>query len=101
LGIRLPDPKVRPWAKEEDALLGTMRDEELAKRLGRSVMGIALRRQHAKVAKFGRVRTYWSVKEDRLLGTAPDEEIAKRLGRSQKSVTSRRFRLGIEKYGGG
>ena len=44
LGIAYENPSHRSWTPEEDALLNTMPDHELAKRIHRTVGAIRLRR---------------------------------------------------------
>ncbi len=66
----------RRWTKKDDALLGVMPDEQLAKRLGRSVLAVAVRRHLKRVS----TRRRWRPLDDKLLGTLPDGEIARRLG---------------------
>lgn len=42
LGLRIRDSKVRPWTSEEEALVGTKPDAEVARILGRSIFGHSL-----------------------------------------------------------
>jgi len=45
LGLRPPQrPGGRPWTGKEKALLGTMRDGELATRIGRTANAVTVRR---------------------------------------------------------
>jgi hypothetical protein len=41
--------KRRPWTPEEDALLGTAPDTELAARLGRHISTVCIRRQELSI----------------------------------------------------
>jgi len=76
-------------------LLGTMTDEQLAKKLNRPKMGISLRRQRLKIPIFGSLRPKWTPAADELFAKHSYVEIARRLGRTISSVQNRRFRLGI------
>jgi hypothetical protein len=98
LGILRPDPTHRPWTKQEDALLGTMTDAALLKRLHRTENGIQLRRTRRKIAKFDRVRRRWTAEDERLLGRMSDAKIAKRLECTIQAVSMRRYHLGIPPF---
>lgn len=93
LGIASPDPQARPWTNAEEALLGTMTDEELAKKLDRSKIGIGVRRQRLNVPIFAPLRQPWSAADDALFRKFSNGEIVRRLGRTLSSVQNRRFRL--------
>jgi hypothetical protein len=95
LGIALPEPKVRRWSKADDALLGTMRDEALAKKLNRPARAVSLRRQRHGIPVFAPLRQRWTPATDELFSRFPNAEIARRLGRTVSSVQNRRTRLGI------
>jgi hypothetical protein len=84
---------VRYWTKAEDVLLGTMSDEDLAKKLGRPKMGVSLRRQQFKIPVFAPQRVRWTPADDALFGRFSNEEIVRRLGRTILSVKGRRFRV--------
>ena len=83
------------WAAEEDELLGTMPDEELARHLHRSVAAVAMRRAQRLIPKFDSRQRRWTPQEDALLGKHPDQEVARTLGRPYKAVHKRRTLLGI------
>ena len=51
LGIHRPNPKFRPYTAEEDRLMGTMPDEELAKKLGRTFIAVRARREKLGIAQ--------------------------------------------------
>jgi len=95
----LPDPQVRRWTKAEDALLGTMRDEMLAKKLNRPKMGVLLRRQRLKIPICEPMRYKWTSATDKLFHQFPNAEIARRLGITPSAVQNRRFRLGVPSRG--
>ena len=94
LGIELPPP-VPLWRKDEDALLGTMRDDELGRRLQRTKTAVEVRRLRLKIPVYERMYPRWSAKEDRLLGKLMDEKVARRLGRTLSGVLNRRKFLRI------
>jgi hypothetical protein len=76
----------RPYTAEEDKLLGTMPDEDLARQLDRPPDGVAARRVKLGIDKFNAQRLAWTKEEDALLGIVPDEEIARALDRTINSV---------------
>jgi DNA-binding CsgD family transcriptional regulator len=82
----------KPWRAEDDAMLGTVSDQEIASRLGRSATSVKARRTRLGIASN---RHWWTPGQDVLLGKFPDEELARRLGRSIEAVRARRERLGI------
>ena len=82
------------WTKEEDALLGTMPDERLAKKLSRSVEAVRSRRHEKRIS----LRRTWRPEDDRLLGTRPDSQIARLVKWTTSSVSERRRRLGIPSF---
>ena len=89
--------KLRPWTREEEALLGTASDAEIGSRIGRMPATVAARRHkfHIPPAPVFR-EDAWSPEEDALLGAAKDEEIARRLNRPLGGVRGRRKKLGIK-----
>lgn len=72
-----------------------MPDAELAKRLGRSVVAVAIRRRLKRRPYVAAQRRFWTKRQIRLLGRYPDSEVARRLKRTRASVTSERRRLGV------
>ncbi|HZZ77570.1 MAG TPA: hypothetical protein VFE62_03570 [Gemmataceae bacterium] len=93
------------WSAEDDALLGTMLDREVSRRIGRSERAVVDRRRVLGVAPFTkrsapRGHANWSPAQDRLLGTMPDVELARKLRCSPMSVFYRRRKLGITRYRG-
>ena len=61
-----------PWTPEENALLGTMPDQKLARRLKRSYDAVAARRLHQGIPSFNPKRKLWRPEDDRILGTDID-----------------------------
>jgi hypothetical protein len=84
--------RARPdsWSPEEESLLGTLPDQELALRLKRSVTAVQVRRAILRRPKPNPAYRAWNPLEEKLLGTIPDNQLAIRLGRSKASVTARR-----------
>ena len=76
-------------------MLGTMRDQELANKLKRSVSSVRSRRNDNTNIRFIRTPKRWTSSELRLLGQLPDAEIARRSGRFLASVRNKRIQLGI------
>lgn len=93
LGIRIFQPKWRPWQPEEDKLLGTASDGAIGLRLGRDRGVVQKRRRELGIPPHG--DSPWTPKETAWLGTASDEEIARRLRRTATSVKNLRHRLRI------
>jgi hypothetical protein len=98
--LRIPPrwEKRRAWTANEDALLGTLPDAELAKKLNRSVSSVRSRRLHATKLRFLKTPQRWQPTEVRLLGRMPDRETARRTGRLLISVQRKRNKLGIPRY---
>ena len=88
----------RAWTATEDAVLGTMRDGELAKQLNRSLSSVRSRRNDKTSLRFINTPKRWTPSELRLLGRLPDTEIARRSGRFLASVRNKRVQLGIARY---
>ena len=82
----------KPWRAEDDALLGTVSDQEVARRLGRTTSCVKARRVRLGIASSYRRRP---PAEDGELGNVPDETPAQRLRRTVKAVQARREQLGI------
>ncbi|HTA30133.1 MAG TPA: hypothetical protein VK731_06595, partial [Candidatus Cybelea sp.] len=91
------DPKRCPWTHEEDALLGTAKDEDVAFRLKRTLEGVRQRRRKLgiKSPAFSSTCRRWTPEEDTLLGKMRDEEVAARTGLPLSGVLQRRLGKGI------
>jgi hypothetical protein len=87
------------WTAKDIALLGTVADEEVARRIGRTVEAVRQKREELDIPNPTSGR--WTAEEVALLGTMPDREVARRLGRSPQSVTQKRIKLGIANPFGG
>ena len=94
----MPHSKLRRWTAEEDALLGTERDEVIAASIGCLPSAVADRRRKLGVARSG-IRepraNVWKAEEISLLGTASDAEIARHIGRTIMAVKLRRQKLRV------
>jgi hypothetical protein len=88
----------RPWTPEEDALLGTMPDAELAERLGRSLNSVVVRRNRAGKRKPSKGAP-WSPEEVEAVRTLPPAEAAAKTGRSVGAVYQRSVLLGLSRRG--
>jgi hypothetical protein len=91
LGLRPPAEVL--WTAEELALLGTMPDEDVAARIGRTATGVRVKRSRCGIPN--PAGPWWTAEETALLGTLPGREVAQRLGRSLESVRQKRKKLGI------
>jgi hypothetical protein len=92
----LPRPGRQPWTSAEDKLLGTLKDVDLAQRLGRPLEAVKQRRRQLAIAPFcPAYLRRWTEAEERLLGTLPDARLAQKLKRSVETVRTRRAHKGI------
>ena len=103
-GTRPPAAGV-PWKAEEDALLGTMMDKNVAKRTGRTESAVSERRYVLGVPAFTKRKprsepVNWTPAKDRLLGTMADPDLARKLKCSPMAVFYRRRRLKIAAFRG-
>ena len=87
------DPPFVWWKPEEDKLLGTAPDAEIARRLGRSESSVKGRRLLLRI-KFPNPRRPWPPGELTLLGTLPDAVLAKYFNRPESAVRSKRLQPG-------
>src|SRR5689334_21501921 len=88
----------RPWTASEDRLLGKIRDDEAAKRWGRTSAAVAARRLQLGRPLAEPERRPWSKEQDELLGTGPDREVGRMVGRGPSNVAARRRELGIKVF---
>ena len=85
------NPDLRLWTDREDNLLGTGRDEQIARQLKRSQSAVRARRNILGIPAWN--ATYsrpWTPDEEALLGVVPDRVLAKRLKRTFAAVQARR-----------
>lgn len=80
------------WTPQNIALLGTMRDRELAERLGCCTSTITTARVRYGIPHY----TLWSPADIALLGTMMDREVAERLGRTTVAVVYERRKRQIQ-----
>ena len=99
---RLPAPLTyEHWTAEEERLLGTRPDREMAQLLGRTVRAIESQRHRLGIYRQPSIRLKtrrWKPAEIALLGPRPDPELAARLGRSEGSVRVQRRKKGIPAF---
>lgn len=88
---RALNPALRLWTEMEDKLLGTARDENIARRINRSKFAVTARRQNLGIPAWNVCYARpWSPQEDALLGVVPDRLLAKKLKRTFLAVQARR-----------
>ena len=100
------EPTGNRWKPDEDALLGTMRDSETAKRTGRSVESVRSRRDHLGISNFFKRRLpskppHWTPKKEKLLGKISDSEAAKKLKTTVSIIRTRRRVLKVKCFQAG
>jgi hypothetical protein len=88
------------WSPEEIALVGTLPDAEVARRIGRSRAAVskkreALGRPALTKTPAGARPLLWTATEDEAVRTLPPREAARRTGRTVHAVHSRRRKLGV------
>jgi hypothetical protein len=93
--LKIPAVVEQSWTKAELALLGTMRDEKLARKIGRGVNAVHAQRNNRGIPCFKSKLNLWRPEDDNILGTRPDGQIAALLGRSTYAVATRRRHKGI------
>jgi hypothetical protein len=81
----------RPWTPEEDKLVRALPPGEAARRTGRSLRAVYVRRSGLGLCAAPR----WTQEEDDLVRTLRAEEAARRTGRSLEAVYNRRRALGV------
>jgi hypothetical protein len=81
------------WTAEQLALLGTMPDEDLARRTGRTALAIRCQRSRRGIPTA--TGWAWTAAQVALLGKLPDVELAARSGRTVGAVRRKRNVLGI------
>lgn len=85
----------RAWTREEDSMLGSASDEEVANKLMRFCRHVRVRRQELKIPKFRDTR--WTAEVVAAIGVMTDTEVVKRFGLTvtPSAVTTRRLSMGI------
>jgi hypothetical protein len=85
------------WGPEEIALLGTMSDEKLARKLGVSRDTVCRQRHLRNIPPFRSRRpdAQWTPAMLELLGKLPDPELAQRFGITVKAIKGKRRQLAI------
>jgi hypothetical protein len=81
------------WTAEDIALLGTVPDEEIARRTGRAAG--AVRRKRGELGIPNPAGNRWRADEIALPGRLPGSKVAEMVGRSVPAVIQKRIKLGI------
>jgi hypothetical protein len=84
------------WSEEDLGLLGQLPDRQVARRTGRSVNAVRLKREELGIpnpAPFGRAP--WTTEEDDLVRTLPAVEVAHRTRRPVSAAYRRRAKLDL------
>jgi hypothetical protein len=90
-----PGARYCTWTSEEDALLGTRPDAEVAGKLGCSAARVRRRRQLLGIPSNNPKHRHWTKEEIALIGTRPDREVAQLVNRTLQNVRYKRLELGI------
>ena len=88
--MKIPAVLEDAWTPEEVVSLGTMRDEKLARKIGRTVGAVHAQRNNRGIPCFNSKLYLWRPEDDKILGTRPDDQVAALLGRSTYAVAQRR-----------
>jgi len=88
--------KLARWTPREIKLLGIGPNAVVARKIGRSVEAVSLKRQALGIG--APLQPPWSDEEIKLLGTRPDREVGKLIGRSLVAVHGKRLVLGISSW---
>jgi hypothetical protein len=96
-------PHENAWVPDEIALLGTMRDSEIAKRTGRTIPAVRSRRRLLGIANFFKRKPRsqaprWTPNMDKLMGTMPDPVLAQKLKTSHAIIVNRRRKLKVPPF---
>jgi hypothetical protein len=81
------------WTAKEKRLLGKLPDDEVARRIGRTVGAVRVKR--VELGLPNPETQAWTVEEIALLGTASDGKIARQIGCTRSAVSAQRWILGI------
>ncbi len=88
-------PGRSPWTPEEDRLLGTLSDQEVADLTNRSRKAVMTRRRRLRKKCPTSSWTHWTPAQVELLGTKSDAELAKPLHRQKSAITAKRAKLRV------
>lgn len=90
---------IRAWTTDEEQLLGSKADDDVARMLRRSKSDVTRRRRQLGILLAGwRSQTPWTKEREALLGTAADSAIGLLVGVTASCVAQRRRMLGIPAY---
>ena len=76
----------RAWTAKEDSLLGTMRDEKVARRLKRTLESVKGRCRKLRIPVFAPKRRNWPAEEDKRVAS-----VSLRSGKNRTPARFRRF----------
>jgi hypothetical protein len=88
-------PRKRIWKRIDIALLGTVSDAAVAKRLGISSAAVCHKRHSLRIPAFRKRFRAWGITELSMLGRYSDAEIAKLTHRPLNEVEEKRKSLNI------
>ena len=88
---------LKPWRPEDDMVLGTRPDSQIAKLLGRPAYTVGWRRRKLRIPYRRYERRPWTPYELELLGVRPDAEVARLTGHPLSTVMFKRQQLGRPK----
>lgn len=94
---RPPNTRMQ-WDCQHVAMLGTVSDKELGRRIGVSGYTVRDERMRRKIPAFAQMVIQWDDQKIKMLGTDTDIKISARLGVSKASVAAKRKALGIKPY---
>jgi len=97
-GIPNNDHPVRRWTPEEVALLGTMSDRRLARKLRRTRPAVVHKRRKLDIPAKIEGDRFWRPEDVALLGQRSDQYIARLLGRTVGAVQRRRRKAKIFRH---
>jgi len=81
----------RPWTIEQDGLVGTAPDAEIAKQLGRTEASV--KRRRGQLRRLKREIARWNKRELELLGNKSNAEMVALTGRTVESIKKKRWRI--------
>lgn len=90
----------KPWTKQEEAMIGTLPDVEVAKAIGRSKWAVLHKRQELGIEAYHGYKKPLSKAQIKRLGKEPDRVLAEKWGLSRVHVTRSRLKLDIPCFRG-
>jgi hypothetical protein len=92
------------WNEEEAAVLGTMLDGKVAKKIKRSIQAVWLKREKLGIPNPSKSpsvgpRPRWTTEEDEIALSLPAEVVARRTGRTVRAVYNCCYQLTLRSRG--